>query len=306
MRDWMLVASDEATSGSVIAKHERISPASSGSSHRRLLLGRAVAGEHFHVAGVGRRAVEHLRRDIGDAAHDLAERRVFEVGQAGAVLALRQEQVPQPRGARLRLSAPRRSRVGCQRSPSAICRWKVGFVRIDVLVHERGEPALEIAAPSDSLEHHGAHDSLTAAVEDTRAPVRSDEQLDWPRLATYLRQRLPTAMINGLDLAATMEVSQFPGGHSNLTYLVRFGGTELVLRRPPLGPVPPKAHDMAREYRWLAAHQPGVPAGATAVPALRRPDVIGSVFYAMERRRGIVIRHDEPPAIATSERRGAG
>ena len=50
-----------------------------------------------------------------------------------------------------------------------------------------------------------------------------------------------------------MEVSQFPGGHSNLTYLVRFGGAELVLRRPPLGPVPPKAHDMAREYRWLAA-----------------------------------------------------
>src|SRR4029077_14231800 len=33
IRDLMLVASEEATSGSVIAKHDRIFPASSGSSH---------------------------------------------------------------------------------------------------------------------------------------------------------------------------------------------------------------------------------------------------------------------------------
>ena len=50
-----------------------------------------------------------------------------------------------------------------------------------------------------------------------------------------------------------MQVAQFPGGHSNLTYHVRFGTTELVVRRPPFGPVPPTAHDMAREYRWLSA-----------------------------------------------------
>ena len=49
-----------------------------------LLLGRAVAGQHLHVAGVGRRAVEHLGRP-GDAPHHLAQRRVLEVGQAGAV-----------------------------------------------------------------------------------------------------------------------------------------------------------------------------------------------------------------------------
>ena len=92
----MLVASDEATSGSVIAKHERISPASSGSSHCRFCSARAVADQHFHVAGVGRRAVEDFGREAGDAAHDFAERRVLEVGQPGAVLALRQEQIPQP------------------------------------------------------------------------------------------------------------------------------------------------------------------------------------------------------------------
>ena len=60
--DSMLVASEEATSGSVIAKAERILPSSSGSSHCFLCSGGAVALEHLHVAGVGRRAVEDLGR----------------------------------------------------------------------------------------------------------------------------------------------------------------------------------------------------------------------------------------------------
>jgi hypothetical protein len=91
-----------------------------------------------------------------------------------------------------------------------------------------------------------------------------------------------------------MEVSQFPGGHSNLTYLVRFGGAELVMRRPPLGPVPPKAHDMAREYRWLAALNPVFELAPRPYLLCDDPSIIGSVFYLMERRRGIVVRHDEP------------
>ena len=72
-------------------------------------------------------------------------------------------------------------------------------------------------------------------------PVRPSEQLDWPRLTAYLRERLRSCEIAGLDLSREMEVAQFPGGHSNLTYLVRFGDAELVLRRPPFGPVAPTA-----------------------------------------------------------------
>ena len=53
-----------------------------------------------------------------------------------------------------------------------------------------------------------------------------------------------------------LTVRQFPGGHSNLTYLLEAGGREYVLRRPPLGPVAPKAHDMAREYNVLGAVHP--------------------------------------------------
>ena len=154
-------------------------------------------------------------------------------------------------------------------------------------------------------------DAETPALGDTRA-VRPTEQLDWDALASYLRLQLPDHAIAGLDLSRELEVAQFPGGHSNLTYLVRFGGAELVVRRPPLGPVPPTAHDMAREYRWLAALHPVFPLAPRPYLLCEDPSVIGSVFYVMERRRGIVVRHDEPLGLANrpEERRrverGAG
>jgi aminoglycoside phosphotransferase (APT) family kinase protein len=134
------------------------------------------------------------------------------------------------------------------------------------------------------------------ALVDTR-PVRATEQLDWPRLERWLRQQLPACHIAGLDLAAPMHVEQFPGGHSNLTYLIRFGETDLVLRRPPLGPLPPTAHDMAREFRWLSAVNPVFNLAPRAYLLCDDPAIVGSVFYVMERRRGIVVRQDEPPQI---------
>jgi aminoglycoside phosphotransferase (APT) family kinase protein len=131
---------------------------------------------------------------------------------------------------------------------------------------------------------------------DTR-PVRDSEQLEWPRVDAWLREHLAGQAIAGLDPAAPMAVEQFPGGHSNLTYLVRFGEAELVLRRPPFGPVAPTAHDMAREFRWLAAVHPVFPLAPRVLALCEDVSVIGSVFYVMERRHGIVVRHDEPPPI---------
>jgi aminoglycoside phosphotransferase (APT) family kinase protein len=104
--------------------------------------------------------------------------------------------------------------------------------------------------------------------------------------------------MDGLDLSRDMQISQFPGGHSNLTYLARFGGAELVIRRPPLGPVAPKAHDMAREYHWLAALNPVFPLAPRPLLLCADPTVVGTVFYVMERRRGVVVRHDEPLGLA--------
>jgi aminoglycoside phosphotransferase (APT) family kinase protein len=135
---------------------------------------------------------------------------------------------------------------------------------------------------------------------DTRE-VRRGEELDHTALAAYLRWHLADGDIPGLRLDADMAVSQFPGGHSNLTYLVRFGGAELVVRRPPLGPVPPRAHDMAREYRWLAALHPVFPLAPRPYLLCEDLSVLGCVFYVMERRRGLVVRTDEPMPLAGHE-----
>lgn len=121
-------------------------------------------------------------------------------------------------------------------------------------------------------------------MNDTR-PVRPSEELDWDQLAAYLRREL--------HLDGELHVTQFPGGHSNLTYDLQFGDTELVLRRPPFGPVPPRAHDMAREFRVLAAVHPHFPLAPEPLHLCEDTSVIGSIFYVMERRRGIVVRTEE-------------
>jgi len=90
------------------------------------------------------------------------------------------------------------------------------------------------------------------------APVRPGEDLNLRGLAAYFDGRIAADKIAGAT-GSGIEVEQFPNGHSNLVYLVRIGAREYVLRRPPLGPVVPKAHDMVREYRLLEAVHPHFP-----------------------------------------------
>lgn len=132
-------------------------------------------------------------------------------------------------------------------------------------------------------------------MSDTRA-VRPSEQLDWGAVAEYLRREL--------GLTGELSVAQFGGGHSNLTYELRIGGSELVLRRPPFGPLPPRAHDVAREYRLLVALHPHFPLAPRPYALCEDSSLIGSVFYVMERRHGVVIRSDEP-AETTPETRAS-
>lgn len=120
------------------------------------------------------------------------------------------------------------------------------------------------------------------------APIRPDEQFDIAALDRYLRGQLPGA-------TGPLGVEQFPGGHSNLTYLLRYGDLEFVVRRPPLGPVAPKAHDMSREYRALNGLWRVFPPAPRPYLLCEDPTVIGAPFYVMERRRGIVVRRQEPP-----------
>jgi aminoglycoside phosphotransferase (APT) family kinase protein len=75
-------------------------------------------------------------------------------------------------------------------------------------------------------------------------PVRPGDELDWERLARYLH-----ACIDGLGPLGN--AWQFPGGSANLTYLLEFAATRLVIRRPPFGQLAVGAHDMKREFRAL-------------------------------------------------------
>lgn len=127
---------------------------------------------------------------------------------------------------------------------------------------------------------------LNLDAKDTAA-IRAGEELDLARLGEYLRVHLPEGR-------GDLELEQFPGGHSNLTYLLRIAGEEYVLRRAPLGPVAPKAHDMAREFRVLAAVHPHFPAAPKPFLLCEDASVIGAVFYLMERRRGVVLRSEIP------------
>jgi aminoglycoside phosphotransferase (APT) family kinase protein len=126
-------------------------------------------------------------------------------------------------------------------------------------------------------------------IADTAA-VRTGEELDQAALASYLQ--------NKLDGAANLSIEQFPGGHSNLTYLLRTPGREYVLRRGPLGPVAPKAHDMAREYMVLKAAHPFFDAAPEVFHLCEDTSIIGAVFFIMERRRGIVVRDRIPAELA--------
>ncbi|MBV9015806.1 MAG: phosphotransferase family protein [Alphaproteobacteria bacterium] len=121
---------------------------------------------------------------------------------------------------------------------------------------------------------------------------RPDERLDTARLEPYLRAHLPGA-------EGPLTVRQFGGGKANLTYLLRFGNAnsprEFVLRRPPLGPIPPGAHDMRREHRVLSMLHRRYPLAPKSLLLCDDESLIGAVFIVEERRHGFVIRDDIPP-----------
>jgi aminoglycoside phosphotransferase (APT) family kinase protein len=117
--------------------------------------------------------------------------------------------------------------------------------------------------------------------------VRQGEELDLAPLTAYVDMTL------GAHGAVTVE--QFPGGHSNLTYLVHHGDREYVLRRPPFGSKVKSAHDMGREVSVLTKLAPVWKRAPQVIAFCDDPGVLGAPFYLMERRRGVILRKELPP-----------
>ncbi len=124
--------------------------------------------------------------------------------------------------------------------------------------------------------------------------VRADEQLNEVALAVYLQGKLA-----GADRPFSLR--QFGGGAANLTYLLDYGTHQYVLRRPPLGPVAKSAHDMGREYAVLSQLWRVFPLAPRAFLYCNDPAVIGSSFFIMERRQGVVVRRTLPDEFATPD-----
>jgi aminoglycoside phosphotransferase (APT) family kinase protein len=125
--------------------------------------------------------------------------------------------------------------------------------------------------------------------------VREDEDFDRAAVERYMREHIE-------DLPeGELEVQQFPSGASNLTYLVKIGGWEGILRRPPLGPLPPKAHDMGRESNLLMKLHEVYPLAPKVYFFTDDESIIGAQFYVMERREGVIVDDSFPEDVEPTE-----
>ncbi|MBO3697901.1 phosphotransferase family protein [Roseivirga sp. E12] len=123
--------------------------------------------------------------------------------------------------------------------------------------------------------------------------IRKGEELDLDKLKAFLSENLP-------EFSGEIAVSQFPSGFSNLTYLLKSGNKEYVLRRPPFGANIKGGHDMSREFKVLSLLKPVYPKVPTPVLFCNDESVLGAEFYMMERVKGVILRGRPPKDINLS------
>ncbi|MDS9471591.1 phosphotransferase family protein [Sporosarcina pasteurii] len=128
--------------------------------------------------------------------------------------------------------------------------------------------------------------------------IRKGEELNPEKLAHFLHNK-----VDGLP-EGELNIRQFGTGHSNLTYALEIDGWEAVLRRPPLGPIAPKTHDMKREFAILSALNPVFPTAPKPIVFSDDLSITGSPFFIMERRHGIVLDSEFP--VGTEDQEALG
>ena len=126
---------------------------------------------------------------------------------------------------------------------------------------------------------------------DGASEVREEDRFDVVSVRTWLAAQ-------GVELDPEIEVRQFGGGASNLTYSLRDSSHDLILRRPPSGQKAKGAHDMGREFTIQAGLAEVFPLVPEMVALCRDESVIGSEFYVMQRVDGIIPRRDLPSEVS--------
>lgn len=124
-------------------------------------------------------------------------------------------------------------------------------------------------------------------------PVREEDSFDITKVHHWLSEYL--------DLEELPEVSQFRSGASNLTYLLKYGERELVLRRPPVGTKAVSAHDMKREFLIQSRLKSVYELVPTVIALCEDHSILGSDFYIMERIAGDIFRRDVPDSLNSAD-----
>lgn len=103
--------------------------------------------------------------------------------------------------------------------------------------------------------------------------------------------------------AGPLTIRQFKGGQSNPTYELTTPTAAYVLRRKPPGVLLPSAHAVDREFAVTSAlHAQGFPV-ARPYALCTDEEVIGSMFYVMDRVDGRVLWDLKLPGMTPEERR---
>ena len=121
--------------------------------------------------------------------------------------------------------------------------------------------------------------------------IRPGEEISNPPFISFLEEKLA-------KYPGEIEILQFPGGYSNLTYLIKKGPSEFVLRKPPHGANIKSAHDMGREYKVLSLLKRVYYKVPTPICIYEDHDLLGSPFYLMERVIGLILRSKIPAGMA--------
>lgn len=124
--------------------------------------------------------------------------------------------------------------------------------------------------------------------------LRDEDRFDIEAVHAWLAQRIE-------GLLGLPEVMQFSQGASNLTYLLRYPGRDLILRRPPPGTKAKSAHNMVREHDLQQALAPVFSYVPQMLALCTDHEVIGCDFYVMQRIEGIILRRNLPEGLVLNE-----
>ncbi len=131
---------------------------------------------------------------------------------------------------------------------------------------------------------------------DTAQKPREEDSLDSEKLSGYLH-----CEIDSLDKNASLEILQFPGGASNLTYQLKIDGKEMILRTSPQGANIKGAHDMGREFHVLDKLRPYFPYCPKAIAYCEDTSILGRPFFIMEKVTGIIPRKQMPLKLSPAD-----